>query len=301
MIQPGRNRWNAAIFAGSAAMFRRKALEEIGGFAIETITEDLHTGLRLHARGWKSLAVTERLIAGQAAPDVTTFHSQRLRWGEGNLSIFAYDNPLSMRGLTLAQRLCYLGSMIHWAGGPFLLLIYLTPLLMLFSGVPPVNAFRWDFAGPDRRLHDAQLRLVHGVSSGRLGSFWNSQLFSHDERLDLDAQRLPCRVPATLPEVHRHQQARPAEQERAAVHLAAGDAVPRQCDGLVLGLVSAAVGHLGRLLQADHRLAVDRLPHDGGRRSHLPFALAGVAALRLSPRRQPAGVLREGRQRRRTA
>ena len=50
VIQPGRNKWNAPIFAGSAAMFRRSALREIGYIATETITEDLHTGLRLHAR-----------------------------------------------------------------------------------------------------------------------------------------------------------------------------------------------------------------------------------------------------------
>jgi cellulose synthase/poly-beta-1,6-N-acetylglucosamine synthase-like glycosyltransferase/tetratricopeptide (TPR) repeat protein len=176
VIQPGRNYWNAAIFAGSAAMFRRQAIDEIGGFAVETITEDLHTGLRLHARGWKSLAISERLVAGQAAPDVTTFHTQRLRWGEGNLSIFAYDNPLTTPGLTIAQRLCYLGSMIHWANGPFLILIYLTPLLMLFSDVPPVARFEWLFV--------TLIVLYMGLSTGAFyavgkgyASFWNSQIY----------------------------------------------------------------------------------------------------------------------------
>jgi cellulose synthase/poly-beta-1,6-N-acetylglucosamine synthase-like glycosyltransferase/tetratricopeptide (TPR) repeat protein len=177
VIQPGRNRWNAAIFAGSATMFRRRALTEIGGFAVETITEDLHTGLRLHARGWKSLAISQRLIAGQAAPDVTTFHSQRLRWGEGNLSIFAYDNPLTTRGLTLAQRLCYLGSMIHWANGPFLLLIYLTPLLMLFSDVPPVARFSWVFITLIVIYMALSIFAFQFVTHG-YSSFWKSQVFS---------------------------------------------------------------------------------------------------------------------------
>jgi len=176
LIQPGRNHWNAAIFAGSAAMFRRQALVEIGGFAVETITEDLHTGLRLHARGWKSLAVSERLITGQAAPDVTTFHSQRLRWGEGNLSIFAHDNPLTTRGLTLAQRLCYLGSMIHWANGPFLMLIYLTPLLMLFSDVPPVARFEWVFASLIVLYIGLSTFTFYSVGKG-YASFWKSQVY----------------------------------------------------------------------------------------------------------------------------
>jgi tetratricopeptide (TPR) repeat protein/cellulose synthase/poly-beta-1,6-N-acetylglucosamine synthase-like glycosyltransferase len=143
VIQPGRNKWNCPIFAGSAAMFRRKALEEVGYIATETITEDMHTGMRMNSRGWKSLGIAERMVAGQAAPDITTFHVQRLRWGEGNLSIMAYDNPMVMKGLKFMQRLCYLGSMIHWAGGMFKLFIYLTPIIMLFTGVSPVSEFSW--------------------------------------------------------------------------------------------------------------------------------------------------------------
>ncbi|VTR96760.1 tetratricopeptide repeat protein [Tuwongella immobilis] len=143
VIQTGRNRWNCPIFAGSAAIFRREALRQVGYIAVETITEDMHTGLRMHALGWKSLAISDRLVCGQAAPDITTFHTQRLRWGEGNLSIMAYDNPMTTRGLTWSQRFCYLGSMLNWAGGLFKLPIYLTPIFMLFTGVPPVNQFSW--------------------------------------------------------------------------------------------------------------------------------------------------------------
>jgi cellulose synthase/poly-beta-1,6-N-acetylglucosamine synthase-like glycosyltransferase/tetratricopeptide (TPR) repeat protein len=176
VIQPGRNRWGCPIFAGSAAMFRRKALKEVGYIAVETITEDMHTGMRVNSRGWKSLAISERLVAGQAAPDVTTFHSQRIRWGEGNLSIMAYDNPLTMRGLTWPQRLCYLGSMVHWAGGLFKLAIYLTPILMMFTGVPPVNEFTWPLALFTIYYLMASIYGVRVASNG-YGSFFNGELF----------------------------------------------------------------------------------------------------------------------------
>jgi cellulose synthase/poly-beta-1,6-N-acetylglucosamine synthase-like glycosyltransferase len=143
VLQPGKNRTNSVIFAGSAAMFRRRALKEVGYIAVQTITEDMHTGMKIAAKGWKSLYVSERMIAGQGASDVTTFHTQRLRWGEGNLSILAYDNPLFMQGLSLQQRLSYLASIIHWAGGIPKMAIYATPLLMLFTGVAPVRDFTW--------------------------------------------------------------------------------------------------------------------------------------------------------------
>ena len=147
VIQPGRTATNSVVFAGSAALFRREALKEVGYIATETITEDMHTGVRMASQGWGSKFVSERLVAGQGAHDVTTFHSQRLRWAEGNLSILAHDNPLFMKGLDWKQRLCYLASIIHWAGGLPRLGIYLTPILMLLTGISPVKEFTPLLAG----------------------------------------------------------------------------------------------------------------------------------------------------------
>ena len=124
-------------------MFRRTALEDVGLIATESITEDMHTGLRMHAKGWKSLFVNERLIAAMAAVDITSFNTQRLRWGEGNLGIFAFDNPLTIKGLTLPQRLCYSARCSPGRPACRRLLIYMTPMLMLVSDVPPVNKMTW--------------------------------------------------------------------------------------------------------------------------------------------------------------
>src|SRR5437764_1590251 len=49
VIQPGKNRWNAAFWCGSPAVIRRAALESVGGAATSTITEDILTSMRLHA------------------------------------------------------------------------------------------------------------------------------------------------------------------------------------------------------------------------------------------------------------
>ena len=144
-IQLGKSNANAVVFCGSAAIMRRKALEDVGLIAVETITEDMHTGLRMHAKGWKSVFVEERLIAAQAAADVTTFQSQRLRWGQGNLSIIRHDNPLTIPGLTLTQRIHYTGSMLGWTSGIQRLVIYATPILMLLTGHAPVNAMSQSF------------------------------------------------------------------------------------------------------------------------------------------------------------
>ena len=64
MIQKGLDKWNAAFFCGSAAVLRRTALEQAGGFAGTSITEDCETALELHANGWTSIYVDKPLIAG---------------------------------------------------------------------------------------------------------------------------------------------------------------------------------------------------------------------------------------------
>ena len=175
VLQPGKNYWNGVTFCGSAAMFRRKALEEVGLIATQSITEDMHTGLRMHAKGWKSLFVNERLIAAVAADDVTSFNTQRLRWGEGNLGIFAFDNPLTIPGLTFAQRLCYLGSMLSWTTGVQKLLVYLAPLLMLLTEVAPVANF-----GPTlavlTALYMVSVWFGVKVASNGYGQLWSIEL-----------------------------------------------------------------------------------------------------------------------------
>ncbi|RCS49454.1 glycosyltransferase [Bremerella cremea] len=175
VIQPGKTAWNANVFCGSAAIFRRTALEDVGLIATETITEDMHTGLRLHAKGWKSLFVNERMIAAQAAPDITTFAAQRLRWGEGNLSIFAYDNPLTMKGLTLGQRLNYLGSMLGWTTGPAKALLYAAPILMLLSGVSPVGQFTMGLLAVTLTYLLVTWAAVKVVSNG-YGRLWDMEV-----------------------------------------------------------------------------------------------------------------------------
>jgi cellulose synthase (UDP-forming) len=141
LIQPGKDHWNSAYFVGSCAILRRKALDECGeGFATETITEDMLTSLRIHAKGWSSVYHNENLAYGIAAETILPFHVQRQRWGVGNWQILWKANPLFLRGLTFAQRLNYLSSMIYPLEGFQKIIFYATPPIALFTGVLPMKA-----------------------------------------------------------------------------------------------------------------------------------------------------------------
>ncbi len=117
LIQDGNDLWNAAFFCGSCAVMRRSAVQEIGGFATQTVTEDAHTALRLHRAGWNSAYLRLPLAAGLATERLAIHVGQRMRWARGMTQIFRVDNPLLGRGLSFGQRVCYLNAMLHFFFG----------------------------------------------------------------------------------------------------------------------------------------------------------------------------------------
>jgi cellulose synthase (UDP-forming) len=116
-VQKGNDNWNSTFFCGSCAVIRRCALEEIGGFAVETVTEDAHTALKMQRLGWNSAFLGLRLSAGLATERLTLHVIQRTRWARGMTQILLLDNPLFGRGLKWQQRLCYLNAILHFQYG----------------------------------------------------------------------------------------------------------------------------------------------------------------------------------------
>jgi cellulose synthase (UDP-forming) len=144
-IQMGLDKWNASFFCGSAAVLRREALEQVGGFAGITITEDCETALELHARGWNSVYVNKPLISGLQPETFASFIGQRSRWCRGMVQILLLKNPLLKQGLTLPQRLSYLSSSLFWFF-PFARVIFLVaPLLFILFDLKIYVASLQDF------------------------------------------------------------------------------------------------------------------------------------------------------------
>jgi cellulose synthase (UDP-forming) len=135
LIQRGNDLWNATFFCGSCAMIRRTALEAVGGIAVETVTEDAHTALRMQRRGYRTAYIDVAQIGGLATESLSAHVGQRQRWARGMAQIFRIDNPFLGRGLSLGQRLCYAASMLHFFHALPRLVFLLAPLSYLFFGM----------------------------------------------------------------------------------------------------------------------------------------------------------------------
>ncbi|MBA3527836.1 MAG: glycosyltransferase, partial [Propionibacteriaceae bacterium] len=139
-IQPGRNHFNAAFCVGTNVIFRRAAIDDIGGVYTDSKSEDVWTSLRLHERGWKSIYIPKTLAVGDAPETIEAYTKQQLRWATGGFEIMLTHNPLSpRRRLTMDQRISYLVTATHYLTGIAPGLLLLVPPLEIFFDLRPVD------------------------------------------------------------------------------------------------------------------------------------------------------------------
>ncbi len=173
LIQDGNDFWDASFFCGSCAVLRRTALEEIGGIATETVTEDAHTSLRMHSRGWTSAYINIPQAAGLATESLSAHVGQRIRWARGMAQIFRVDNPFLMKGLKAGQRVCYANAMMHFFYGLPRLIFLTSPLGYLLLGADIIAAQGWmvlAYAAP----HVILATVTNSALQGKFRhSFWS--------------------------------------------------------------------------------------------------------------------------------
>jgi cellulose synthase (UDP-forming) len=173
LLQAGNDFWNAAFFCGSCAVIRRSALESIGGFATQTVTEDAHTALRLHRKGWESAYIKLPLAAGLATERLILHIGQRVRWARGMLQILRTDSPILGRGLSPGQRICYLNAMLHFMFAIPRVVFLTSPLAFLLFGQNIIAA------SPLAIIAYAVPHIFHSVATNaRIQGNWRHSFWS---------------------------------------------------------------------------------------------------------------------------
>ncbi len=109
-LQPCKASKNSVICCGSNAVMLRRALEEVGYFTENTITEDFATGLKIQRAGYSSLALDRTLAEGTTPDSLRSLIRQRERWGRGTIQTLRQCGLWS-RDYTWGQRLNLLASL----------------------------------------------------------------------------------------------------------------------------------------------------------------------------------------------
>jgi cellulose synthase (UDP-forming) len=138
LIQSGKNRFNAAFCVGTNVVFRRSAVESIGGMVTKSKSEDIWTSLHLHEHGYDSVYIPTVLAVGKTPETLMAYSKQQLRWATGSFEIFLRSNPLLRRHLTVDQRLQYFATTSYYFVGFSVLLLLLLPPLQIFFNLSPI-------------------------------------------------------------------------------------------------------------------------------------------------------------------
>ncbi len=140
VIAPAKNRWRAPFWCGTCALVRTAALRSVGGVATESVTEDIHTSIRMFRAGWKGAYHNEVLARGLAPDDAASYLLQRNRWALGAMQVLRGENPLFGPGLAPAQRLAFMTTLFGWFDSWRTFAYLVIPLVVVATGAVPILA-----------------------------------------------------------------------------------------------------------------------------------------------------------------
>jgi cellulose synthase (UDP-forming) len=167
LVCPGKNKFNAAFCVGTNVVFRRTALDEIGGIHTGSNSEDIWTSLDLHRLGWRSVYVPQVLATGLAPDTINSFVKQQHRWATGGFEILTRGRLFRRdRKLTLDQRLQYMFVGTHYLLSLAMLVFMCLPATYLMFGLSPVRAGGWDWASHYLPFYVATLAVTWLQSGG---------------------------------------------------------------------------------------------------------------------------------------
>ncbi|MBS1885914.1 MAG: glycosyltransferase [Actinobacteria bacterium] len=136
-ISRGKDADQAMFCCGTNVLFRRTALESVGGFPTDSITEDFVLSVEMHERGWETRYLPEVLAVGLGPEDMASYIGQQRRWARGCLG--AIGRVVRAR-LPLRKRVHYLLSSGYFLSGWTLLAYMSFPLIRIFTGAQPIAA-----------------------------------------------------------------------------------------------------------------------------------------------------------------
>lgn len=129
-------KFGTAQAIGANCTFRRAALDSIGGHA-PGLTEDMHTSMLLHAKGWKSVYVPKILSLGLVPSSLSSYYLQQLKWSRGTFDLWFNKVPKLFSNFTLRQKLHYTLIPVYYLFGLLGIIDILVPIYSLLTGEYP--------------------------------------------------------------------------------------------------------------------------------------------------------------------
>lgn len=126
----GMNSYGTVQAIGANCTFRRSALDSIGGHAAG-LSEDMHTAMQLHAKGWKSVYVPQILTRGLVPATLAAYYKQQIKWARGTFELLFMVYPKLFSHFTWRQKLHYFTLPLYYLFGVFNFFDFIIPIVAL--------------------------------------------------------------------------------------------------------------------------------------------------------------------------
>ncbi len=130
------NSYESVNAIGANCIFRRSALDSIGGHA-PGLCEDMHTAMKLYAKGWKAVYIPKVLAQGLAPSNLTSYFKQQLKWARGTFDLLFKVYPKLFQKFTVRQKIHFGILPLHYLSGVIYLINFLIPIISLLFSITP--------------------------------------------------------------------------------------------------------------------------------------------------------------------
>ncbi len=138
---PARDAEGGAYCCGTSFLARTAALDTIGGFPTESVTEDVLTSVKMGMNGYKTVFLGELLSTGLAAEGLHEYLTQRGRWCLGTVQLGLWLFDLNKEERSVWNRFWGSEGCFRWGYTSLFRLVFLcVPPIYWFTGVAPFQA-----------------------------------------------------------------------------------------------------------------------------------------------------------------
>ena len=121
-------------FNGTAGVWRKKTIEDAGGWQADTLTEDLDLSYRAQLKGWRLHFAPEVVCPAEVPVTINAFKSQQHRWAKGSIQTAKKNlGHLFKSDVSLMVKIQAFLHLTHYMVHPMMLLVVLTSIPMLYS------------------------------------------------------------------------------------------------------------------------------------------------------------------------
>lgn len=150
-------------FSGTAGVWRRETIDDAGGWAADTLSEDIDLSYRAQMRGWKCLYLPDMGTPAEITPLMMGFKKQQARWATGTIQCLRKLGPTVLRSkLTIWQKIEAMFHLSAYMIHPLMIVLLLTTLPIILQGhneTVPLAGLGFVMFGPPIEALIAQRKL----------------------------------------------------------------------------------------------------------------------------------------------